>query len=371
LIKKAVQQISETRNSTLIKAKRRQAVHPHDWGFDAMIALILWLATRITSVSLSLYKSYLQITLAVLEMRATSVVGGEPFATIASLKLVDKSGHGVFAPAMPGLQEFVIKSAFMSRGTLDGFLTFKPPFASRLTSITLQDVSLDPKVLEDALRTPQFQVLEVLKILHLSEPSYEWGECDYDQLKQIMLKHLHALKELVWSGIEYMEDQDCEPFGSFHALKKLEVLRIEFSLIAGREWEPDNPTARQCQAPLAEFLPPSLRVFQLMNLKWSLVQNMYDTLVATAPRVTGLDIARAATHSLPSLTDIILTIESGDSLSDDYESDEEDYSKPPSEVFDAEATNYLRVVAGELQKLGVNFRASYGFPKQDMIARRG
>jgi hypothetical protein len=186
-----------------------------------------------------------------------------------------------------------------------------------------------------------------------------------------MLKHLHALKELVWSGIEYMEDQDCEPFGSFQALKKLEVLRIEFSLLAGREWEPDNPTARQCQAPFAEFLPPSLRVFQLMNLKWSLVQNMYDTLVATAPRVTGLDIARAATHSLPSLTDIIMTIESGDSLSDDYESDEDDYSKSPREVFDAEATNYLRVVVGELQKLGVNFRASYGFPKQDMIARRG
>lgn len=149
-----------------------------------------------------------------------------------------------------------------------------PPAPVALTMIRLNDVSLDSRILEDALtshRLSNLEALEVVGIGHKDLPIDQpvpWWEYNYSHLRDALKAHAPKLRSFKWHDMEHPSGGDLTPLGSFSSFRALESLMIDTELLF--------PLADDSFdfGELRTLLPPSLGRLGLCGLDWQAIEGL-------------------------------------------------------------------------------------------------
>jgi hypothetical protein len=257
-------------------------LEPHPF-FDGAVALILCLAADLQSVNLVITSEHrLPMTQTVLSQTDWNPLGSgsaaQPFRSLHSVSFsvleADTRGYprGFELLVPPGVKRLRLTNSDMpSTIMLPAIPSIGPPGPVALTLLRLNDVSLNPRVLEDALNSHRLINLEALEVVGIGHKDWPidqpvpWWEYDYSHLQDALKLHTPKLRIFKWHDMEHPSDGDLIPFGSFSGFRALKSLMIDTELL----FPIDSFKFRKVRT----RLPSGLSHLGLCGLDWQAIED--------------------------------------------------------------------------------------------------
>jgi hypothetical protein len=350
-------------NTVELKVKWLTNVLKSSPSFDAALALILCLATQITTIDIFVAAiTPFSITHAVLRERnwyaPTTQGPDQPLQKLQSLRIKDNRDQdrnfGLFF--LPQITKF--EATYITGGLTIDFPFSLPDSPVALKSLNLSHVTFDPKLLEQAITSQRFPCLETLKVCDVGSrnaptiPNQYWIRYDYNRLKKAMAAHLPKLHTFAWTCLFYHRSSGAlKPFGDFSRFAKVSELELDYSLHIRDDEEHALQLQRLPQFPaFQDLLPTSLERLTLSALDWDTFENIFNTARPATHDSALQRIAQVASNVFVEEIDIIFNLGEGRGC---ITTQNTPMSKADPFV------GFLQRVSDGLHAVGICFRAYY------------
>jgi hypothetical protein len=228
---------------------------------DHVLALLLCMATNITSIDLYLrleYSGELPSFLKTLNAIDEQWRGGDhPFKKLQRLKYNEHGSRVDYPPFLPAMETFELwHSRIFNPVPPGGFFTDAPrlPFPSMLRRLFFVAVgNMAPEMITRLVEVEALSNLEELIVARCGDTGDNVSQSDWQALVAALEQHNPNLHTLQWTGVFFAEARFSES-GCLKKLDKLRKLHVDEGLLS--HWE-DQPITGLSD--LLSFLPDSLQ----------------------------------------------------------------------------------------------------------------